>query len=35
MMYIRASAHKKLADDITKFIMSTEKASAKRSTTQQ
>jgi carboxypeptidase C (cathepsin A) len=35
MMYIRPSAHKKLADDITKFIMSTEKASAKRSTTQQ
>ena len=35
MMYIRPSAHKKLADDITKFITSTERAPAKRTTTQQ
>jgi carboxypeptidase C (cathepsin A) len=35
MMYIRPSAHKKLADDITKFITSTERSAAKKMTTQQ
>jgi len=35
MMYIRPSAHKKLADDITKFITSTERSTPRRSTTQQ
>ncbi|HWK10637.1 MAG TPA: hypothetical protein VNR64_11325, partial [Vicinamibacterales bacterium] len=35
MMYIRPSAHKKLTDDIARFITSTERSSARRTTTQQ
>ena len=35
MMYIRPSAHKKLADDIAKFITSTERVSGRKTTTQQ
>jgi carboxypeptidase C (cathepsin A) len=35
MMYIRPSAHKKLTDDITKFITATERSAARKMTTQQ
>jgi hypothetical protein len=31
-MYIRPSAHKKLADDITRFITSTERTAGRRTT---
>jgi carboxypeptidase C (cathepsin A) len=35
MMYIRPSAHKKLTDDITRFITSTERSATRKTTTQQ